>query len=317
MDDRRLTIDGVPSSIVTRRLSFVDTHCHLDLRQFDADRDAVLARAGEAGVGLIVNPAIDLDSCRRVLALAERYPNVYAAVGVHPNDCADFDDDTVAQLRDLARHPKVVAIGEVGLDYYWNKVAADQQRRALAAQLALAAELDLPVILHSRSAQGDASHRCNADLLQELQGWASARHAQRSEDSVGSDVPLTPDPCSPALRTSGVIPDTLLGVWHAFSGDLAEAQAAYDLGLALGLGGPVTFQNARSLQALAPHLRLDRLMLETDAPYLAPHPHRGQRNEPAYIPLMAEKLAQLTNTTVENVCAQTTATARRCFEKMV
>ena len=114
-----------------------------------------------------------------------------------------------------------------------------------------------------------------------------------------------------------MIPDTLLGVWHAFSGDLAEAQAAYDLGLALGLGGPVTFQNARSLQALAPHLRLDRLMLETDAPYLAPHPHRGQRNEPAYIPLMAEKLAQLTNTTVENVCTQTTATARRCFEKMV
>ena len=261
-------------------------------------------------MGLIVNPAIDLDSCRRVLALAERYPNVYAAVGVHPNDCADFDDDTVAQLRDLARHPKVVAIGEIGLDYYWNKVAADQQRRALAAQLALAAELDLPVILHSRSAQGDASRQCNADLLQELQGWASARHAQRSEDSVGSDVPLTPDPCS-------LIPDTLLGVWHAFSGDLAEAQAAYDLGLALGLGGPVTFQNARSLQALAPQLRLDRLMLETDAPYLAPHPHRGQRNEPAYIPLMAEKLAQLTNTTVENVCAQTTATARRCFEKMV
>jgi TatD DNase family protein len=311
-----VTIDGVPSSIVTRRSSFVDTHCHLDLRQFDSDRDAVLARAGEAGVGLIVNPAIDLHSCRRVLALAERYPNVYAAVGVHPNDCADFDDDTVAQLRDLARHPKVVAIGEIGLDYYRNMVAVDQQRRALAAQLALAAELDLPVILHSRSAQGDASRQCNADLLQELQGWASARNAQ-CKDSIGNGVSLTPDPCLPALRTFGVTPDTLLGVWHAFSGDLAEAQAAYDLGLALGLGGPVTFQNARSLQALVPQLRLDRLMLETDAPYLAPHPHRGQRNEPAYIPLMAEKLAHLTNTTVENVCAQTAATARRCFEKMM
>ena len=182
--DERPTTKDDDSSFVLRPSSLVDTHCHLDLRQFDADRDAVLARAGEAGVGLIVNPAIDLDSCRRVLALAERYPNVYAAVGVHPNDCADFDDDTVAQLRDLARHPKVVAIGEIGLDYYWNKVAADQQRRALAAQLALAAELDLPVILHSRSAQGDASHRCNADLLQELQGWASARHAQRSEMTV-------------------------------------------------------------------------------------------------------------------------------------
>ena len=178
--DERPTTNGAEPFFVLRPSSFVDTHCHLDLRQFDADRGAVIARAAAAGVGLIVNPAIDLDSCRRVLALAERYPNVFAAVGVHPNDCADFDDDTAAQLRDLARHPKVVAIGEIGLDYYWNKVAADQQRRALAAQLALAAELDLPVILHSRSANGDASRRCNADLLQELQGWASARHrAQR------------------------------------------------------------------------------------------------------------------------------------------
>ena len=140
--DERPTTNGDESSFVLRPSSLVDTHCHLDLRQFDADRDAVIARAAAAGVGLIVNPAIDLDSCRRVLALAERYPNVYAAVGVHPNDCADFDDDTAAQLRDLARHPKVVAIGEIGLDYYWNKVAVDQQRRALAAQLALAAEME-------------------------------------------------------------------------------------------------------------------------------------------------------------------------------
>ena len=307
--DERLATKEDDSSLVLRLSSLVDTHCHLDLHQFDFDRDAVLARAAEAGVGLIVNPAIDLDSCRRVLALAERHPNVYAAVGVHPNDCADFNDDTVAQLRDLARHPKVVAVGEIGLDYYWNKVAADQQRWALAAQLALAAELELPVILHSRSAQGDASHQCNADLLQELQRWVSARNAQRSETKAHELVSLTPDPC---LLT----PDTLLGVWHAFSGDLAEAQAAYDLGLALGLGGPVTFQNARSLQALAPQLRPDRLMLETDAPYLAPHPHRGQRNEPAYIPLIADRLAGLFNTTVEDVQMQTTVTARRCFAKI-
>ena len=301
--------DGITDTpIPPYSATFIDTHCHLDLRQFDADRGAVLARAAAAGVGLIVDPAIDLDSCRRVLALAERYPNVYAAIGVHPNECADFNDDALAQLRDLACHPKVVALGEIGLDYYWNKVAVDQQRRALVAQLALAAELGLPVILHSRSAQGDASRRCNADLLQELQGWASARNAH-CKDSVGSDVSLTPGPC---LLT----PDTLLGVWHAFSGDLVEAQAAYNLGLVLGLGGPVTFQNARSLQALAPQLRLDRLMLETDAPYLAPHPHRGQRNEPAYIPLMAATLAQLSGSTVDAIAAGTTATASRCFTKM-
>ena len=285
----------------------VDTHCHLDLRQFDGDRQAVIERAAAAGVAVIVNPAIDLDSCRRVLALAEQHPGLYAAVGVHPNDCADFDDAAVAQLREMACHPKVVAIGEIGLDYYWNKVTIDQQWRALRAQLALAAELGLPVILHSRSAQGDESRRCNSDLLWELQRWVSVRNAQRSEDAVVGDVSLTPDPC---LLT----PEVLVGVWHAFSGDLAEAQAAYDLGLVLGLGGPVTFQNARRLQALAPQLRLDRLLLETDAPYLAPHPHRGQRNEPGYIPLIAQALADQLGMTLESVAAQTTVTAERCFQ---
>jgi TatD DNase family protein len=306
--DEGTETNGPSSSCVLRPSSLIDTHCHLDLRQFDADRDAVIARAGEAGVGLIVNPAIDLDSCHRVLALAEHYPNVYAAVGVHPNDCAGFDDAAAARLRDLARHPKVVAIGEIGLDYYWHKVAVDQQRRALAAQLAIAAEVSLPVILHSRSANGDASRRCNTDLLQELQRWVSARGAQRSPTTAHEQGSLTSDP--------GLLMPGTLGVWHAFSGDLAEAQAAYDLGLALGLGGPVTFQNARSLQALAPQLRLDRLMLETDAPYLAPHPHRGQRNEPAYIPLMAATLARLSGMTVDAIAAVTAATARRCFAKI-
>jgi TatD DNase family protein len=270
-----------------RPSSFIDTHCHLDLRQFDGDRQAVIERAAAAGVALIVNPAIDLDSCRRVLALAEHYPGLYAAVGVHPNDCANFDDETVTQLRDMARHPKVVAIGEIGLDYYWNKVAIDHQRRALRAQLALAAELGLPVILHARSAQGDESHRCNTDLLQVV-GDCFA-------NSVRHDARAT------------------VGVWHAFSGDLAEAQTAYGLGLVLGLGGPVTFRNARRLQALVSQLRLDRLMLETDAPYLTPHPHRGQRNEPVYIPLIAQTLADQLGTTLEAVAAQTTITAEQSF----
>lgn len=275
----------------------IDTHCHLDLRQFDPDREAVLARAAAAGVGVIINPAIDLDSCRRVLALAGRHSNVYAAVGVHPNDCADFDDATVEALRELARHPRVVAIGEIGLDYYREKVTPKQQKRALRAQLALAAELGLPVILHSRGSasedrdsHGSNSCRCNADLLWELEQWKSTARTRRSESAI-------------------------LGVWHAFSGNLAEAQRAYELGLVLGLGGPVTFQNARRLHALVPQLRPDRLVLETDAPYLAPHPHRGQRNEPAYLPLIAERLAELLGTTTETLTAQTTATARACFSK--
>jgi TatD DNase family protein len=289
-DRRRQTADGSETqrSSVGRRWSLVDTHCHLDLHQFHGDRHAVMNRAAAVGVGTIVNPAIDLDSCRRVLALAEEHPNVYAAVGVHPNDCADFDDEALAELRILARHPRVVAIGEIGLDDYWNKVPHDQQVRALRAQLALAAEFDLPVILHSRNARGDETGRCNAELLREIEQWGAAARTQRGEDAI-------------------------IGIWHAFSGGLDEAQAAYGAGFVLGLGGPVTFQNARGLRALVPQLRLDRLVLETDAPYLAPHPHRGQRNEPAYIPLIVQGLANQLGTTPETVAAQTTLTADVIF----
>ncbi len=265
----------------------VDTHCHLDLRQFDDDREAVIERAAAAGVTRLVNPAIDLDSCRRVLALAERHSQVYGALGVHPNDCAEFGDETLGELRDLAQHPKVVGIGEIGLDYYWEEVDHEQQKRALVAQLALAGELGLPVILHTRNAK-DGSGACTEDLLYLLSQWVSEI---RSSQATGA----------------------IVGVWHAFSGTLEQARRAYDLGLVLGLGGPVTFLNARKLHALVPELDFDRLMLETDAPYLAPHPYRGQRNEPAYLTLVAEALARLTGKTADDIAAQTTATAKRCF----
>lgn len=272
----------------------IDTHCHLDLRQFDGDRERVVEAATAAGVKGLINPAIDLDSCRRALALADRYPAVHAAVGVHPNDCADFDDETLAALRDMAQHPKVVAIGEIGLDYFWEKVDHDQQKAALAAQLALANELSLPVILHARNARnGDG--RCIDDLLREI---------ALAQQSYGR--------WWPEIRTSQG-EDAIFGVWHAFSGTLDHAFRAYELGLVLGLGGPVTFQNARRLHSLAPQLRADRLLLETDAPYLAPHPYRGQRNQPAYLPLVAGALADLYGITAEQIAAQTTATARRCF----
>jgi len=276
----------------------IDTHCHLDLHQFDADREAVIERATAAGVRVIINPAIDLASCERVLALADRYPGVYAALGVHPNDCADFTQDTVRTLRELAQHPKVVAIGEIGLDYYWERVAHDQQQRALRSQLALAAELGLPVILHARNAQAPAlpdgpscpAPSCTGNLLWEIEQW----------------VRQIPTPRAAHDNLS-------IGVWHAFSGTLQEAQRAYAAGLVLGLGGPVTFQNARQLHALVPQLRLDRVVLETDAPYLAPHPHRGQRNEPAYVPLMVQSLARLFETTADSVAQMTEATTRQCF----
>jgi TatD DNase family protein len=262
----------------------VDSHCHLDLGQFDGDRDEVIARAEASGIGIIINPGIDLDSSQQALALAEHHRDIYTAVGVHPNDCAGFDDGTLVALRRLASHPKVVAIGEIGLDYYWKRVPREQQKTALRAQLTMAADLGLPVILHSRDA--------NADLLCELSQWGATIRKKRGAAAM-------------------------IGVWHAFSGGVAEAEAAYELGLAVGLGGPVTFQNARKLQALVPQLRPDRLLVETDAPYLAPHPHRGERNEPVYVWLVAQALAALYGITVEAVAAQTTATALSCFGKIV
>ena len=271
----------------TRFLSIVDTHCHLDLRQFDADREAVIQRAADAGVTRLINPAIDVDSCRRVLALADKYNNVYAAVGVHPNDCANFDGETLATLRDLAQHPKVVAIGEIGLDYYWEKVEHGQQIYALRSQLELAAARRLPVILHTRNSK-DGGHACSTDLMYHMSQWVS--EIRSSEANSG-----------------------IMGVWHAFSGGVADAVRAYEADLVLGIGGPATFLNARRQRELIPQLRPDRLLLETDAPYLAPHPYRGQRNEPAYLPLVADALGALYGVTASEIAAQTTATAERCF----
>jgi TatD DNase family protein len=222
-----------------------------------------------------------LGSCHRALELAERYPEVYVAIGVHPNDSAGFGPDTLEALRSLAQHPKVVAIGEIGLDYYWKQVPAEQQKRALRAQLELADEFGLPVILHSRDS--------NDDLLWELAQWV-----------------LT-------IRNSAARHD-MLGVLHAFSGDRDVAASVYAMGFLISLGGPVTFRNARRLHALVPQLRPDRLMLETDAPYLAPHPRRGQRNEPGYLALIAWSLAALTGMSPEALAEQTSSTARRCFD---
>ena len=265
-------------------LPLVDSHCHLDLEQFDEDRDAVWARAQAAGVGWLVIPGIELEQNRRALALAEQHAEWMVAVGVHPNSAEGFDRAALDEVRRLAAHEKVVAIGEIGLDYYWDKVAPEQQRRAFIQQLELAAELGLPVIIHSRDA--------NADVAEVLRAW------------VGSA----------AFRASPLAARPFAGVLHAFSGDRALAEEAYGWGFALSLGGPVTFRNAHALHALVPQLRLDRLMLETDAPYLAPHPMRGQRNEPAHLALVVEQLARLYAVSPALVATATTGVARRFFQ---
>jgi TatD DNase family protein len=262
---------------------FVDTHCHLDFHQFDSDRDDVLLRAAEAGVTLIVNPAVDLANSRRVVELAERTAGVYAQVGIHPNDSGGFDQSALAELRELAAHRKVVAIGEIGLDYYWERVPHDQQQAAFQAQLELAAEMDLPAVIHCRDA--------HADMRDILRKWVPSAQKRRGDHAI-------------------------LGVLHAYSGDLDMAREAFGWNMVLSLGGPITFRNAHELRALVAELPVDKLMLETDAPYLTPHPHRGRRNEPAYITLIAQSLAELVHSNRESVAQKTTALAKRVFNKL-
>ncbi len=251
----------------------IDSHCHLDFPHFDEDRDEVLARAVGVGLTALVNPGTDLESSQRAVALTERYDYVYAAVGVHPHDASALRRETLSELRQLASHPKVVAIGEIGLDYYRDLSPRGQQRAAFEAQLALAADLDLPVIIHQRESA--------ADVMDVLRDWAEAGH-----------------------------PGCVL---HAFSGDEAMANEAISLGFFVGVGGPLTFKNARRLPELVPSLPLNCLVIETDAPYLTPHPYRGKRNEPAYVALVAERLAELRGSSLDELSRQVNDNTLRLF----
>lgn len=255
-------------------MSLVDTHCHLDFDSFDADRDAVVARAAAAGVTRIVIPAVDLTNCDAVLALADRYPGVYAAVGVHPNSTAGWRSRDLGALRRLAAHPKVVAIGEIGLDYYWDKSPHLTQQAAFGAQLELAAELNLPVIVHNRDATADT---------------------------------LT------LLRLSPLAGRPRPGVLHSFSADADAARAALELGFWIGFTGPITYKTADALRAVAATVPLDRILIETDAPFLAPQPQRGQRNEPAFVTAVADRLAALHTLPTAVFAAQTTRNAEALF----
>lgn len=248
----------------------IDTHCHLDFERFDADRDAIVARAAEAGITRIIVPALELENCATVLRLTEQYEGVYAAVGIHPNSSADWDDGWIDQIRDFAQHDKVVAIGEIGLDYYWDKSPKEVQQRALRLQLELAAELDLPVILHNRESSADI-----VALLEQ----------------------------SPARE----------GVMHSFSASWQTAEAVLAMGFYLGFTGPVTFKKADDLRGIVARVPANRLLLETDAPFLTPHPYRGKRNEPAYVAYIADRVAAVRGITVAELAAQTTANARLLF----
>ena len=259
-----------------------DTHAHLNSPRFKSDRERVIERAAAAGVKAIINVGASLASSQAAVALAEAYPQIYAAVGVHPHDAKTVTKEVLEELRALASRPKVVAIGEIGLDFFRDLSPRDKQRQAFQQQLALASEAGKPIIVHDRDA--------HSEIMAILRRWACPERSRRAESS--------PEPA---------------GVLHCFSGDLAMAQEAIELGFYISIAGPVTFKNARRLHELVRQLPLQKLLVETDCPYLTPHPHRGKRNEPAYVKLVAQEVARAKGLSLEEVARITSDNAQALF----
>ena len=263
----------------TLSAGLVDSHAHLDDRQFNKDREETIQRALAADVHCIITVGTDLESSRAALALAQQRakvssqaaPSVYAAVGVHPHDAAKVTPDTLESLLHCASNDEVVAVGETGLDFYRNLSPHDRQREVFIAHLELARRVNKPIIIHDRDAHAETM----AILREKGRNWQ--------------------------------------GVLHCFSGDREMALEAIQMGYYISFAGPVTYRNARRLQELARELPLERMLIETDCPYLAPHPRRGQRNEPAYVRWVATKIAALREIPMERVAEVTTENARRLF----
>jgi TatD DNase family protein len=258
-----------------------DTHCHLNLSIFQDDINEILERAWEIGLERILVPGIDIETSQSAVAMAEEHSNLYAAVGVHPGSARTWNEETLSILRELAQHPKTVAIGEIGLDYYRDRAPRPLQREVFRAQLALAGELGLPVIVHNRDSFDD--------VWEELSIW----HDELG--SSGSTIAQHP------------------GVLHSFDGTTTTGQQAAAKGFYLGISGPVTFKNAPERQNTTAGLALDHLLIETDAPYLTPHPFRGRRNEPAYVALVAEKISELHGISLEAAKQATWKNAAQLF----
>ncbi len=250
----------------------IDTHAHLDMREFNDDRDGVINRAREAGVEYIITVGTTVESSRDAVLLAEKYDFIYAAVGIHPHEVKDILHPAYEVLRHFAKHKKVVAYGEVGLDYHYEHSPRSDQKRKFRDMLREARELDLPVIIHDRDAHEDTLH-----ILSEE--W---------EPDLG-------------------------GVMHCFSGDLAMAQKVIEMGLSISVAGPVTFPKAGSLREVVRQIPIEHILIETDAPYLAPQPVRGKRNEPAYVRHTAEAVAQIKGLSFEDVARITSFNAMQLF----
>src|SRR5690625_62581 len=249
-----------------------DTHVHLNARQFMKDREEVIHRAKSNGVNYMTVVGFDEETIPLAIEIAENYETIYAAVGWHPVDAIDFKDKHLHWLEELSAHPKVVALGEMGLDYHWDTSPKKIQEKVFREQIRLAKRLQMPIIIHNREATNDIIR-----ILQEEKA------------------------------------ETIGGIMHCYSGTVADVQPCLDMNFYISIGGPVTFKNAHEMKEVAKIVPLDRLLIETDAPYLAPHPHRGKRNEPAFVALVAEQIAQLKEMEYEQLCHVTTENALRFF----
>lgn len=249
-----------------------ESHAHYDDEAFDMDRDELLSGLRRQGIGYVMNISSDLSSVRATIALAEKYPFVFAAVGIHPSDTGELNEDHFDWLKKQCRHEKVLAVGEIGLDYYWDNVEREVQKKWFVRQLALANEASLPVVIHSRDAA--------KDTLDIMKG-------------------------EKAVEKRGVI--------HCFSYTKESAREFLNMGYLIGVGGVVTFQNAKKLRECVEYLPLDSILLETDSPYLAPVPFRGKRNCSLYLPYVAEKIAEIKGISEEEVIEATEKNAKRLF----
>jgi len=249
-----------------------DTHMHLNARQYEEDQEEVIQRATEAGVTTMVVVGFDDETIPLAIELAEKYDHIYAAVGWHPVDAIDCKPEHLDWLESLTKHPKVVALGEMGLDYHWDKSPKEVQQEVFRKQIRLAKKLQMPIIIHNREA--------TADVIRILQ----------EEDAA-----------------------EIGGIMHCYSGTLEEVQPCLDMNFYISLAGPVTFKNAKEVKEVAKIIPLDRLLIETDAPYLAPHPYRGKRNEPSYVKLVAEEIARLREMDFATICEITTRNAFDIF----
>jgi TatD DNase family protein len=249
-----------------------DSHAHLNAIQYEEDIVEVIQRAKDEKVTHIVVVGFDKETISKAMELTDQYDMIYAAVGWHPVDAIDMTEEDLKWIKQLAAHPKVVAIGEMGLDYYWDKSPKDIQKEVFRKQIQLAKEVKLPIIIHNRDATEDVVR-----ILQE-----------ENASEVG-------------------------GIMHCFTGSLEVAKQCMDMNFYISFGGPVTFKNAKKPKEVVKEIPMDRLLIETDCPYLTPHPFRGKRNEPSYVKYVAEQIAELRGVTLEEVATKTSDNARKLF----